>query len=167
MKKKLLIVLFAAAVTAAGTGAAVLAYLTDEDGSPNMVSLSDSTIVIQEEFPPPNDPAPGDLITKKPTVENTSQIPVFVRISALFSNEEGEKQCEPLIIQENWEQREDGYYYYSRELLPGERTEPLFEFVKLKEEVTKEELVPFDILVYAESVQSFGFSSPEEAFASL
>ena len=32
---------------------------------------------------------------------------------------------------------------------------------------TGEDLVPFDILVYEESVQSEGFSSPEEAFARL
>ena len=37
----------------------------------------------------------------------------------------------------------------------------------IKNILKKEDLVPFDILVYEESVQSEGFSSPEEAFARL
>ena len=44
---------------------------------------------------------------------------------------------------------------------------PVVDNIVIKNTVKKEDLVPFDILVYEESVQSEGFSSPEEAFARL
>ena len=58
----------------------------------------------------------------------------------------------------------DEYYYYQKKLLPGERTETVFDNIVIKNTVKKEEMVPFDILVYEESVQAEGFPLPEDAF---
>ena len=49
----------------------------------------------------------------------------------------------------------------------GKQLDTVFDNIVIKNTVKKEDLVPFDILVYEESVQSEGFSSPEEAFARL
>lgn len=167
MKKKVWIFVFAVFMAAAGTGTAVFAYLTDSDSVRNQVEMAANHIEIQEEFEPLEDPAPGDVITKKPRIANLSNIPVYVRMSAEFSSLAGKQQCEPLKILDSWELMDDGYYYYKKVLEAGERTEPLFEFVQLRADYRKEQLAPFDILVYAESVQAFGFSSPGEAFSSL
>ena len=52
-------------------------------------------------------------------------------------------------------------------MLSGQRTDVIFDKIVIKNTVKKDELVSFDILVYADFVQAEGFSSPEEAFARL
>ena len=54
-----------------------------------------------------------------------------------------------MIQGQNWTENEeqDGFYYYTKTLLPGEETEDLIFEVKNKEEVTES----FDVLVYEES----------------
>lgn len=61
----------------------------------------------------------------------------------------------------------DEYYYYQKKVLPGEKTETVFDNIVIKNTIKKENMIPFDILVYEESVQAEGFLSPEEAFAEL
>ena len=100
-------------------------------------------------------------------IVNDSVIPVYVRVRVVFSNLDAQAQCEPIKIKDSWKTGEDGYYYYQKQLQPGQRTDTVFDNIVIKNIVKKEDLVPFDILVYEESVQSEGFSSPEEAFARL
>ena len=92
---------------------------------------------------------------------------MYIRVKVAFSSGEAQAQCEPLLINSNWKTGKDEYYYYQKKLLPGERTETVFDNIVIKNTVKKEEMVPFDILVYEESVQAEGFPLPEDAFGEM
>lgn len=77
------------------------------------------------------------------------------------------EQCEPLHINASWILDPDGYYYYQKKVLPGTDTDTVFDNIVIKEKVKKQDLVPFDILVYEEAIQAGGFASAEEAFAGM
>lgn len=143
------------------SAACTYAYLTDQDRAENKVDVTENRIHIEEVFEPPTDPAPGSVIKKAPSIVNDSRVEVYVRMSAVFSDSAAEELCLPLVISSHWKKGTDGYYYYDRALKAGEKTEPLFEKLILKEEITPEQIVPFDVLVYAESVQSYGFTAEE------
>lgn len=159
MKKKRIILGLLSAFLAGSSSAGTYAYLTDMDTVGNELSITENEIHIDEKFDVPEAVEPGSIITKAPAIVNDSGIGVYVRMSVRFSDLSAEACCLPLEIQQDWEKKNDGFYYYSRILAPGERTEPLFQKIKVREDVSKEALPPFDVLVYAESVQSFGLSS--------
>lgn len=167
MKKWLMIAALLACLAAGRQATAAYAYLADRDTAVNKVSLGTGDIHVQEEFTRPADPEPGAVIPKKPCVSNDSRIPVFVRMAVRFSDSEGEAQCEPLAVSSRWTLMEDGYYYYGQAVPAGQKTELLFENVVLKASVPKEELRPFDVLVYAEAVQAYGHETAQSAFAAL
>ena len=152
---------------AGAAGSMVYAYLIDRQETVNRIKIVENKTHIEEEFDPPADPGPGSVIKKKPCIVNDSVIQVYVRVRVVFSNLDAQAQCEPIKIKDSWKTGEDGYYYYQKQLQPGQRTDTVFDNIVIKNIVKKEDLVPFDILVYEESVQSEGFSSPEEAFARL
>lgn len=166
MKKKILVFLLSCFIISI-LGATAYAYLTDEENAVNEIGIAQIDTPIQEEFEPPPDPDPGDVITKKPCVENVSAVEVYVRASVRFSDSDAEKQCEPLKINAGWSLAGDGYYYYSQKLLPGEKTSSIFDEVTLKSGIAKEDQLPFELLVYAESVQTHGFANAPEAFAAM
>jgi hypothetical protein len=84
-------------------------------------------------------------------VKNVGNLPDFVRVRAEFSSLAAKEACEPLVIGKNWSLGSDGYYYYTVQLLPDHSTTRLFEYITVREEA--EEVVDFDFLLYAESVQ--------------
>ena len=149
------------------TGSAAYAYLIDRQEAVNSIHVVENRTHIEEEFERPQDPGPGQVIKKKPCIVNDSVIPVYIRVRVEFSNQKAKEQCQPLEINSSWKAEDDGYYYYQKKLVPGGKTETVFDNIVIKNTVNKEELVPFDILVYEESVQSEGFSSPEDAFGEL
>ena len=167
MKRKIMILFVLGCMTVLGTGAVTYAYLTDDDVKQNEILPVENKTHIEEEFHPPQDPEPGKVIVKRPWVVNDSQVPVYVRIKVRFSDSKGEAQCQPLQIHKKWKQNKDGYYYYEDILAAGAKTEPLFDKIQLKPDLIKEEICPFDLLVYAESVQAYGFTGAETAFAAL
>ena len=164
MRNKLLLFVFFACLVLGGSVSVTYAYLTGWDFAGNDLGMTENEIHIEEKFEPPDDPGPGTVITKSPCIVNDSAIPVYVRASVRFSNSEAESFCMPLDISSRWQKNEDGYYYYDTSLSPGERTVPMFETISIKEEIAAEDLVPFDVLVYAESVQCFD-STMEEAWS--
>ena len=162
-----MIFVLACCLTAGITGSVVYAYLIDQKETVNQIRILENTTHIEEEFEPPDEVKPGQVIKKKPCIVNDSVIPVYVRVRVVFSNLDAQAQCEPLKIKDSWKTGEDGYYYYQKKVLSGQRTDVIFDKIVIKNTVKKDELVSFDILVYEESVQTEGFSSPEEAFARL
>lgn len=80
---------------------------------------------------------PGNEVDKVVSVTNTGTAKAWVRIDldksiALAPGKTGTVDTSLIIIQTdttNWTEK-DGYYYYNRELAPGETTEPLFRSVK-------------------------------------
>ncbi len=152
MKRKLILAMFLCGMFC-GTAVITHAYLTDHEQAVNELSVADNTIRIEEKYEPPEHVIPGTVITKAPRIVNDSEVSVYVRMSVRFSDSAAEAFCEPLAISKSWQYREDGYYYYTNALEPGQTSDALFEQVVIRKDVTEDELVPFDILVYAESVQ--------------
>lgn len=167
MKKEWLLFSLIALLTAGISGAAAYAWLIDRDEAANKVGFAECDIHIEEKFEPPEEPKPGDTIIKKPCLVNDSPVEVFVRARVCFSDSDAQDMCEPLMLNRDWSYEEDGYYYYGKKLPSGEKTSTIFDNIVIKDTVKKENLVPFDVLVYGEAVQAEGFSSAQEAFETL
>lgn len=115
----------------------VYAYLIDRQETVNRIKIVENKTHIEEEFDPPADPGPGSVIKKKPCIVNDSVIPVYVRVRVVFSNLDAQAQCEPLKIKDSWKTGEDGYYYYQKQLQPGQRTDTVFDNIVIKNIVKK------------------------------
>ena len=66
MKRKIMILFALGCMTVLGAGAVTYAYLTDDDVKQNEIRAAENKVHIEEEFKPPEDPQPGDVIVKKP-----------------------------------------------------------------------------------------------------
>jgi len=136
---------------------ATYALLIDTDSVVNTFVAGENEIEIEEFFSPPPELKPGTVIRKEPSVRNTGNLPVFVRVRADFTSSAAEDFCEPLDINlaRGWTGKQaDGYYYYEPILRPGQATPALFTTVKIKAGTTPAQIKDFDIIVYAESVQA-------------
>lgn len=165
MKKRIAAVLAAALILGVGVGTSY-AYLTGKDDVENTFQASKTDIKIEENFTPVPELTPGTVITKAPRVISQSSTPCYVRMMVQFSDDEAQKFCQPLVINSGWRQKGDGYYYWDKALSPGEATGTLFDSVTIRPETAKEDMESFDILVYAEAVQSRGMSA-EEAWEAM
>lgn len=165
MRKKIInAIMLIGAAGILGSGAAFTSsYLVSNDQAVNTLDATDVTVSIDEEFESPKDPEPGDVITKKPRAVNTSSIDIYVRMRAEMTNCD---LLEPLIINDGWTLKPDGFYYYKEVLKPGESTENLFNSVTIKSSVQKDDIKDLDVLVYAEAVQA-GNLTAEEAWAAM
>ncbi|MDO5540168.1 MAG: hypothetical protein Q4F83_08830 [Eubacteriales bacterium] len=163
--KRYAVVLLATALIL-GTGAGIsYAYLSGRDEAVNHFSAVSAEIEIHEDFTPPEEIIPGKIIKKIPVIKNTSGTPCYVRVSVRFSNGEALQNCEAVEIKNGWSRKEDGWYYWDEALLPDKSTGPVFEQIKIKDNV-QEEITPFDILVYAEAV-CCGEKSADEAWREM
>ena len=155
MKKKILFTLTACVLLCTCSMLLTYAYLIAQDEAENYFIVGENTIEVSEEFDPPEKLEPGVEFAKKPVIENTGNLPCFIRARADFSDSAAKVFCEDLNIDtENWEyDSSDGYYYYKSAVKPGGKTTALFTTVKVKEDATQDAMIDFDILVYAESVQ--------------
>lgn len=168
-KSKIIIVLILCVALCAVSFTVTYSYLISQDSAVNTFIVGENTVEITEEYEPPKKLSPGIEFKKAPSVKNTGNLPCFVRVRADFSDNRAEEFCEPLDIDtQNWEYDESsGYYLYKNVLNVGETTPPLFTTVKLKTEksdgtaYTENDMIDFDILVYAESVQQ-GECTPDE-----
>lgn len=167
LRKKIAIVLSCVLILAIGS-AGIGAYLIDADSVINSLTIGQNTIEIVEVFDPP-EVEPGVTFTKDVKVKNTGPTECYVRIKALLSNSHMEQYCEIDWNVTDWIYNAvDGYYYYPAALLSGAETPSLMTTVKIKDDAPEAELVDFNIIVYAESVESHqgeGFSTYTEAWA--
>lgn len=166
MKKKNLIMpaVMLALTLAAGTYTSY-AYLTAQDDVDNTFDTADVDITVEEDFEP-EPPEPGKIIKKAPRVQSGSDTDCYVRMRYVFTSSDAEALCEPIKINNGWTQKTDGYYYWDSIVKPGAETRTLFDHIQVRDGITEDEIIPFDILVYAEAVQAKG-QSPEEAWASM
>lgn len=158
MKNFLTAVLAAALLLGVGAGVSY-AYLAAKDNAVNEFQVSSVDIHVEEEFDPPGDVQPGQVIKKSPRVVSSSTTDCYVRVRVHFTDSAAEQCCEPLSIGPGWEAGTDGFYYWQSALAPGGRTGALFESVKIRGDAG--EIPPFDILVYAEAVQCGGLSAAD------
>ncbi len=166
MKKKsvLAAVMLLLVVTCAGIGY-TSAYLISDDAEKNVFDVSEIDIDIPEIFIPPEETEPGTVITKKPCIRNNSDTDCYVRAGIEFTDG-GDEICQPLQINDGWVKKHDGYYYWRGKISPGGQTGYLFDSVTIRNDISAEDIVPFDVLVYAEAVQA-GDLTQEEAWADM
>lgn len=144
----------------------ILAYLTDADSAVNKATIGGNSIEIVEEFNPPKDIAPGTSFTKDVKVSNIGSSSCYVRIKAVFEDSHMEQYCDIDWNDTVWV-FDDGYWYYPKVLLGGSITPSLFTTVTIKDDTPGSKLTSFNIIVYAESVESNqgnGFTSYEQAW---
>ena len=135
------------------------AYLTDMQEKDNILVAADTKIHIDEEFIPPQDPAPGTWFVKEPRIVNDSASACRVRARICFSSLESETCCLPIEVNESWRPADDGFIYYTRLLEGGQTSDPLFSRVAFREDISEEDLqaaLPFEIYVYAEAAACAG-----------
>lgn len=143
MKKKLIaaaLLVVGIAILSAGT----IAYFTSQTTAHNVITSGGVDIVLEEwadedcTTPYPTDEAvpvmPGQSITKIVTVKN-EDADAYVRAQFHITvlDADGDKISpdnldKAIVIEcsEDWEQGEDGWYYYSQPLEVGQVTPPLF-----------------------------------------
>lgn len=132
------------------------------------------------------EPNEGTAQQKKPVIVNEGDTDVFVRARVIVATLPDSSQlmtAEDLLFQYNdsryspfqdtdwidteayWDESHveaDGWYYYSQKLASGNRTEPLFDGLRVKETVKED--AKFDVIVYHESVIAGNSQNAYEAF---
>ena len=141
-KKRFLIPSFLLLLFAAIAG--TIAYNTDSAIFNNLFHVADHTATHTEEFVSPSgwktcDEVPKTLVT---TNESTHNIYVRLRYDEFWRNKEDNANL-PLVKddlrlaiinfqnEDNWELKEDGWYYWKGSLVPGDSTLSLFKSVTL------------------------------------
>ena len=139
-RSKLLLIALAAILATALTQP-TLAYYTTIGKATNVVSSGSIQLQIHETTADGSDfPAegvyviPGDIVSKKVSVENVCDHPFYLRVK-LVSSTTNEAltpdDCLKLDIDtQNWTYM-NGYYYYNKILQPGETTPTLFTQVEI------------------------------------
>ena len=114
-----------------------LAYYTAAGVATNVVTSGSIKMQIHEETaegtPFPENGVyvePGDVVSKRVTVENICSQPFHLRVKLVHGAENSQLNAEEAFdISLNtayWTPHEDGYIYFNRILQPGETTEPVF-----------------------------------------
>lgn len=151
------------------------AYLTYRQTIVNTFTVGHNEITVTEDYEPPKEMQAGDNRYKKNVqVKNTGTVPCFIRVYVAFSDGDIEKtsKLSPngtdyypaseygnhlpdgwAFIPENTDQELGGYYYYTKPVESGQKTTALFQKVNTHFE-TAEDVKPYEIFVYAESVQT-------------
>ena len=148
-RKLLVIVLLLGVLTVGST----LAYaVINSDKVENQITVGN----IQSEIYEPDMKIVGNIIEKKPQVENTGNSPMLVRVRLVISPEGMVKIGENITINEKWKKVGD-YFYYQGVVLPDGKTEPIFEEVSgVIDEFGNflDDKDSFEITVYQESIQT-------------
>lgn len=100
---------------------------------------------------------PGDEFVKHVYVENTGSKRVFVRVKLdpLFIPEDLDLDVVGYDILNGWVLHTDGWYYYPQEVMPGESTPTIIEFVEFAgaEMGNEYQGATFELTVEAEAIQ--------------
>ena len=118
-----------------------LAYYSTIGKSSNVVTSGNLKMLIHEKTDQGHDfPAegvyimPGDVVSKRVTIENICEHPLYLRVRVVFGvNAEvlSAEDCFKLNINEEDWQLVDGWYYYRQVLAPGETTPEVFSHVEI------------------------------------
>ena len=156
------IVVCIAAILSIGT---ITAYLADADSARNVIRVGGNNITIDEEYDP-KPIVPGTVITKKVKIRNDGPNPCYVRLRAVFSDSDIGKYAEVDWNTTDWAyDSSDEYYYYKYNLNKDEETAYLLTTIRINEDLPKEHIKNVDMIIYAESYQSYGFSDYQKAWA--
>lgn len=118
-----------------------LAYYSTVGKATNVVTSGNIQFIIHEmtdqgnEFPQEGVYiVPGDIVSKKVSVENVCEHPFYLRVKVVYGIDSQElpvEECFKLNIdEENW-QYVDGWYYYKGIVEPGQTTPDVFSKVEI------------------------------------
>ena len=158
----------------------IIAYLLIDRSKTNTVVVGKGDADITEIFEkPPKLEEGANIYQKTVQISNTGENPCFVRVYMAFSDTSIEKiswfykadsgetiknapaedsakwKAAANIsdwLPEDWVYDPDGYFYYTKPVDKGEVTQPLITWVKTV--FGSDNIKPYDILVYAETVQT-------------
>lgn len=119
-----------------------LAYYSTVGTATNVVTSGKIQLIIHETTgdgePFPKDGIyvlPGQLISKRVTVENDCNHPFYLRvklINSVDSKELSAEECFDIKLNDSaWTRRDDGYIYYNSVLNPNEISKPVFTEVRI------------------------------------
>lgn len=152
-------ILVLAIITIFGVSSAI-AYFSDSDTRNNSLIIGENEITVEESFPHPSDPSEFEKVV---TIKNTGNVSCYIRALVEFDQGDIGNLYEMDINTTDWtEKQSDGYYYYKKEVAPGETTIPLMTTVKQVKEGTVES--DFSINVKSDSIQSKGFTDYKSAW---
>lgn len=118
-----------------------LAYYSTVGKATNVVTSGNLQLIIHEktdagtEFPEEGVYiVPGDIVSKKVSVENDCDHPFYLRVKVVYgvnSQELTAEDCFKLNIDEEHWELHDGWYYYKDVVDPGETTPNVFSHVEM------------------------------------
>ena len=161
MKKKLLVII---GLVLAACSAGAAAYLVSTNSRNNELNIGAVTTEIVEQFTPPSDIRPGEVIPKNVRIKNTGENDCYVRVQVLFSDEDMKGLCSVDYNTSDWVLH-DGWYYYRNILGADETTRPLFTAVTISQTADEGSLSDFDIFIRQESRQSHGQNTYASAWS--
>lgn len=136
-----------------------LAFMTDSGILVNRITAGHNTTTIEETFPPQTaEPGKDTLIEKKVCIQNEkneANAACYVRARIGYNSSDfGDYSI--WGMDGEWMEAQDGYYYYSGMLMPGEKTKPLMTGLKIsgKDGKGKIPLKELEIQIYEESCQA-------------
>ena len=116
---------------------------------------------------------PGQVIDKDPVVNNIGKNPAFIRVKVTGLDQFGVDA--PIVfltggtagaLGENWQDGEDGYYYYMLPVDPEGSTTALFDQIQLPASI-ENDATTTDIVVTAYAVQAQGITATDPAAPTL
>ncbi len=144
-----------------------MAYLTGRDGTENDFTAGVNTSQVVEQFSQSSLTTGANTFEKEVAVQNTGDIPCYVRVFLAFSDSSicgiSELSADGVNfypeadfrthLNAGWVYGGDGYYYYEMALSPGEETTDLLRKITTTfPEGAK--IRDYEIIVYEESVQT-------------
>lgn len=137
-----LFVISVCAIVFAFMSQSTLAYYSAIGTATNVITSGDIKLAIHETSgdgtPFPEEGVyviPGQIVSKKATVENVCEHPFYLRVKLKNSVDDAElnaDECFDIDINESsWTVRDDGYIYYNEVLYPGETTPAVFTEVEI------------------------------------
>ena len=118
-----------------------LAYYTTVGKATNVITSGNIQFIIHEttdqgtEFPEEGVYiVPGDIVSKKVTIESDCEHPFYLRVKIVYgvnSTELTAEDCFKLNINEKYWELHDGWYYYKGVVEPGETTPYVFSHVEI------------------------------------
>lgn len=140
IKIKIFVVALVAAMMAF-ISASTLAYYSTVGKATNVVTSGNIQFIIHEmtdqgkEFPKEGVYiVPGDIVSKKVSIENDCEHPFYLRVKMVYgvnSEELTAEDCFKLNINEEYWELHDGWYYYKGIVEPGETTPDVFSHVEM------------------------------------
>ena len=144
MLGKIKIKIFVVAIVAAlmtFISTSTLAYYSTVGKATNVVTSGNIQFIIHEmtdqgkEFPKEGVYiVPGDVVSKKVSIENDCNHPFYLRVKMVYgvdSQELSAEDCFKLNINEEYWELHDGWYYYKGIVEPGQTTPDVFSHVEI------------------------------------